>query len=270
MPGAQARPGPSANPRVELQVEVAGGSRAAPEPEPPTPAATAPGALAWAEVAAGLHPLEQVPESSGPFVSSPETRDADAPDGARRLPEGHPDVAYEPLILPGAPESPAGVDGPWPEAEAEAEAGDEAGPHAGHHGLTLLHPPPPRPEGQAEVPVGRVGAEGPRAAAEEPGRPARPPSRLGDLVATQDGLQSKRSHPGRRGSVVSASDCARRGWKFHFRSRARTWVAGSPLTPCQSPWVRQPVDVSLSHPPPSLPYTPFGDSMEDISSSKRQ
>ncbi|XP_045433498.1 tumor necrosis factor receptor superfamily member 10B [Pipistrellus kuhlii] len=79
-----------------------------------------------------------VPESSGPFVSSPETRDADAPVpamGARLLPEGRLDVASESLILPGPPERPAGVDSPWP----EVEAGDEAGPHAGHHGLTLLH-----------------------------------------------------------------------------------------------------------------------------------
>ncbi|XP_045434216.1 tumor necrosis factor receptor superfamily member 10A [Pipistrellus kuhlii] len=68
-PGAQTRPGPSADPdpdpgagvelQVEVEVEVEGGGREAPEPAPPSPAAAAPGALTWAEAAAGLRPPEQ-------------------------------------------------------------------------------------------------------------------------------------------------------------------------------------------------------------------
>lgn len=204
-------------------------------------------------------PGSLVPESSLPFVSSPETRDADAPvpmTGAPHLPEDCQDVASKPLILPGTPESPAG-DGPWP----EAEAGGEAGPHAGHHGLT------PWPEGPAEVLVGLVDTKGPQSAAEELGRPGRPPYHLGDQVTTQDSLKSKLCKPGRRGSVVSVLDCARKDGKFHLWPRVWAWIAGS-LPTNQSLSVRQPVDVSLSRPPPSIPYTPFGDSMDNMSSNE--
>lgn len=199
------------------------------------------------------------------FVSSPETPDADAPvptTGALHLSEDRLDVASESLILTGTPESPAG-DGPRP----EAEAGDEAGPQAGHHILTLLHPPPPGPEGPPEVLRDLVDTKGPPAAAEELGRPVRPPDHLGDQVTTQDGLESKLSEPGQRGSVVSVLDGPRKRRKFHFWSRARAWVSSS-LPTRQSPCMRQPVDESLSCPHHSMSYAPFGDSRENISSKE--
>ncbi|XP_036151796.1 uncharacterized protein LOC118649099 [Myotis myotis] len=201
-------------------------------------------------------------ESSVAFMSSPETPDADAPvptTGALHLPEDRLDEASDSLILPGTPESPAG-DGPRP----EVEAGDEAGPQAGHHDLTLLHPLPPGPEGPAEVLRDLVDTKGPPAAAEELRRPGRPPYCLGDQVTTQDGLKSK---PGQRGSVVSVLDGPRKRRKFHFWSRARAWVSSS-LPTRQSPCVRQPVNESLSLPRLFIPYAPFGDSRENISSKE--
>ncbi|XP_070283299.1 tumor necrosis factor receptor superfamily member 25-like [Myotis yumanensis] len=177
-------------------------------------------------------------ESSLPFVSSPEAPDADAPlptTGAPHLPEDRLDEASEPPILPGTPESPAGG-GPWP----EEEAGDEAGPQAGHHDLTLLHPPTPWPEGPAEVLRDLVDTKGPPAAAEELGRPARPPYRLRDQVTTQDGLKSKLFKPGQRGSVVSVSDGPRKRPSLPIY-----------LSPC----MRQPVNEPFSRPHHSMSYT---------------
>nr|KAF6272237.1 hypothetical protein mPipKuh1_010837 [Pipistrellus kuhlii] len=52
-------PGAGVELQVEVEVEVEGGGREAPEPAPPSPAAAAPGALTWAEAAAGLRPPEQ-------------------------------------------------------------------------------------------------------------------------------------------------------------------------------------------------------------------
>ncbi|XP_023604962.1 uncharacterized protein LOC102432416 isoform X2 [Myotis lucifugus] len=105
-------------------------------------------------VSTGRHYRRDSPESSVSLVASPETPDADAPvptTGAPHLPEDRLDEASETPILPGTPESPAGG-GP----RLEAEAGDEARPQAGHHGLTLLHPPTPWPEG----PEGSCGHKG--------------------------------------------------------------------------------------------------------------
>ncbi|XP_023604294.1 uncharacterized protein LOC102440797 [Myotis lucifugus] len=177
-------------------------------------------------------------ESSVAFVSSPETPDADAPlptTGAPHLPEDRLDEASKPQIFPGTPESPAGG-GPQP----EAEAGDEAGTQDGHHGLTLLHPPPPWPECPAEVMRDLVDTKGPSAAAEELRRPVRLSYHLGDQVTTQDGLKSKLFKPGQHRLVVSMSDGPRKRRSLPIY-----------LSPC----VRQPVNEPFSRPHHSMSYT---------------